>query len=70
MNKNISFTHTDPHNTHTHTHTHFIYIYIYIYIGKTGNRSDSMKVYGDEQHVLHKLILFGEILANVQRFGF
>ena len=30
--------------------TKYIYIYIYIYKGKTGNKSDSVKMYTDERH--------------------
>ena len=56
--------------THTHTHTHtyiYIYIYIYIYLGKTGNESDSMKMYRKEKtQGLQRMILFIELFASVK----
>ena len=44
-------------------------------MGKTGNKSDSMKLYWDKEKTtktqnLQRIILFVELFANVKRFGF
>ena len=48
-----------------------IYLSIYLSIGKTGNKSDCRRMYGDEKtQSLHRMILFIELFVNVKRFGF
>ena len=40
-------------------------------MGKTGNKSNSMKIYRDEKmHSLQRMILLIESFSNVKRFSF
>ena len=49
-----------------------MYMFVCMYnLGKTGTKSDSMKMFQDEKtQGLQKMILFVEIFVNIKHFSF